>query len=178
VTDYLVTEDGKIIITEDGQQIILEGDMLTIRMRIMVMIAARLVTILTSAGYRTNIGSHVFVWRDTEQRPLESTEVPGIVYSDIADSYEPYIFGVDLHSLKVDIRIAMSGATVEMILRQAVADLEKAIHLDRTWGGIAVDSFLETNETAIQHLENKVGMIQLPLTVLYATVAGDAYMLG
>jgi hypothetical protein len=178
VTDYIVTEDGKIITTEDGREIILEGEMLTIRMRVMVAMAARLVMILTTGGYHTDIGSHVFVWRDTEQKPLGLTEVPGIVYQDLVDTYEPYTFGVDLHALKIDIRIAVLGTALEIIIRQAVADLEKAVHIDRTWGGIAIDSFLENNEMTIEHLENKVGMIQVPLMVWYTTVSGDAYMLA
>jgi len=175
MTDYIVTEDGKIISREDGSELIREGEATTIRIYIIAAIATRLVTILVTGGYRTNIGQHVFIWRDTEQNPLGSAEVPGIVYRDVSDTPELHTFGTELHKLIIEFRLAATGSSVETALRQSIADLEVAFNLDRTLNAYAMDSFLDTNEAEIVHLENKIGIMTVAMEVLYRTVAGDPY---
>ena len=178
MTDYIVTEDGDIISREDGSHLIREGEVTTIRIYIMAAIATRLVTILTTNGYRTSIGSHVFIWRDTEQNPLGSAEVPGILYRDISDTPEPHTFGTELHKLIIEFRLAATGSSVENSLRQAIADLEVAFNTDRTLNAYALESFLDTNEAEVAHLENKIGIMTVSMEVWYRTVAGDPYTLA
>jgi len=178
MTDYIVTEDGKIVSREDGSHLIREGEVTTIRVYIMAAIATRLVTILTTNGYRTNIGSHVFIWRDTEQNPLSSAEVPGIIYKDLSDTPEPHTFGIELHKLMIECRVAATGSSVDTTLRQAIADLEVALNTDRTLNAYAIESFLDTNEVEVAHLENKIGIMTVSMEVWYRTVAGDPYTLA
>jgi hypothetical protein len=177
----ITREDGTVIISEDGQVIIREGaespEVLTIRVRILLAIGTRLLTILTTNSFETDIGSHVFVWRDLDKEPLQASEVPSVLYNDISDEPLPEmsVFGADAHTLHIEIKAASAGATVESTLRNIIADLEIAINTDLTWGGYAIDSYLGTNEAAVEQIENKIGVITVPMTVIYRTAAGNPY---
>jgi hypothetical protein len=181
MANVIVTEDGTTIVTEDGEILIQEETtpvvLHTVRTHILLAIGARLLTILTTCGYVTNIGTHVFIWRDTEKSPLQATEIPGVVYNDVTDELSPDMssFGSEAHVLRVEFRAAATGATVETTLRDIIADLEVAMSTDRTWGSYAVDSYLGMNEASMDQIENKIGVITVPMTVLYRTEEGNPY---
>ena len=168
-------EDGTVFVTDDGKVMVREADVTDLRTQILVAIGTRLLTILTANGYETELGENVFVWRDLTREPFASSELSGIAYNDVSDESEPLTFEKELHRLTVEMTIGASGETVESTLRLIAADLEVALNTDRTFGALAMESLLGTNEIAIEHVENKIGILTVPLNIEYTTLVGDPY---
>jgi hypothetical protein len=128
----------------------------------------RLKTILTTGGYYTNAGNYVYVWRSTT---FEVAEMPGLNIRDLNDAVReeftgnPNLFVV--HELNVEIDIITSSA---VSLRQAIADVLKAINTDRTLGELADD--IEYNSAAIltdEQNENIVKGGRISINIIYRT---------
>lgn len=105
------------------------------RQQIVDAVETRLKTILTSNGYYTDLGNEVYVWL---QRPIEDAKTLSAIIRDLEQ--EEITFedqnSTHLHrkNLEVEIEIVSSSASA---LRQAEADVNKAIGTDPTWGGLA-----------------------------------------
>ncbi len=54
-----------------------------------------------------------------------------------------------------------------------MADLEKAIRVDRTWGQLAIHTKLETSAMAVEKKEKVFVASKILMTVEYQTVMGD-----
>lgn len=130
----------------------------------------RLKGILTTGGYETSLGSHVSEWRDTDRNPLEATELPGIVYRD-AVSGRSVGAGIYDNVLRIEFEIhADSIATI----RKALADVERAVFVDESWGGLADGSDMGEGENAkVSHLEDKLFRASDFFEVYFRTVRGN-----
>ena len=146
----------------------------TIRQRIVDAIDTRFKAILTSGGYQTNIGNKVFWWKDT---PLQISDLPGMNCKDNSPD-KSLGCGVEDVILPISIEAATSGSTTAVDLRKIVADLEKAIGVDETWGGLAQATDLKEEGIFIQQNENKVGLVNLTMVIEYTLVRFDAYTLA
>ena len=112
-----------------------------IRTQILTALAARLATITTANGYRTNIGSDVDEWSATALDPNESAL--RVEYRDEAGTTEWYAVGLHLHTLPVTLRVVCQNNTAGSALttvRSAMADIYQAIYTDVTFGGLAQDT--------------------------------------
>ena len=114
------------------------------------------------------LGDNVFAWRTT---PIQSSEIPGLVYRDRTETKE---FGWGYCENKTPIEIEIYASTIEEI-RGYIADLEKAVFTDDTWGNLAMYSDLNVNEVVIEQKENIFVASQIILTVTYRTVFGNPY---
>lgn len=141
----------------------------SIRQQIIDAIDTRFKAILTAGGYKTNLGNHVFAWRDT---PLEATDLPGLIYKDTTEQREP---GAGIYDLILSIEIELFSTSAAGI-RNCLADLEKAIFTDESWGELALNSEIETDEMAIEQKENTFCASKIILAVEYRTVRGDPYI--
>jgi len=98
-----------------------------LRNQLVAEVVARLQTIRTAAGYLTEAGAHVFLWR---VNPLQQSELPGIVLRD--RRVETVLEGrtAHLHRVYFDAELqAAAGVDV----RDVLADVQSAIGRDIRW---------------------------------------------
>lgn len=128
-----------------------------IRQDIVTNIETRMKTILKSGGYHTNLGASVFVWRTVG---VPASELPILIIKDSIDTKmgEGVSTPYSKDDWKLDIEIitlASDGNASDTALRQAVADIYKAIGTDDTWSGKASSTFLESDEIGLIKQEDK-----------------------
>jgi hypothetical protein len=147
----------------------------SIRQQIMDKLDAQLKTITVRNLYEHDLGDNVFAWRDTENNPLQTSELPGLVYKDVTEERESHSFAADLHTLTVEMGVYFSGDDGPETMRSLQADLVKAISAKSTWDGLAMDSLLQNNNIEIEQKENKVMAMSIPLTIIFRTASDDDY---
>jgi hypothetical protein len=146
----------------------------TIRQRLVDAIDTRFKTILTTNGYKTNIGAHVFWWKES---PMQIQDLPGMNCRDKSPAKELGC-GVEDNILPIEIEATVSGSMTPTDLRKILADIETAIGVDETWGGLAEATDLKENDISADQKENKVGLVQLTMMIEYTLVRFDAYTLA
>jgi len=137
------------------------------RQDIVTSLASLLGTISIGAGFSTNCGANVFVWRRTT---LKDEEVPCIcVWDTVAernDDYAPIGFqGWDLH---VGVIAYFEPSTPASVARLALDDVVKAIGTNPNLSGLA-DRHIEvmSHEIALDNKTNTVGMARIQLVIPY-----------
>ncbi len=148
----------------------LTGD--SIRIQIIGKINVRFKTILISGGYATNLGANVNWWRDLENNPFQASELPGINLKDDVVNTEPHSTATMYHVMPIKIDIATISPEE---MRKALADIEKAMHIDRTWGNIASHTDLLSDESVVEQKENKYFRTSIIMEVQYFTTIGNPY---
>lgn len=126
---------------------------------------------IIGGGYKLNLGNHVFPWKAT---PLQSSELPALVYRDRTDQR---MEGCGVYEVTMPIEIEISANTPEEI-RECIAELEKAIYSDKTWGGLALHTKLDTTEMKVDQKLDYYSASKIVMTVFYLTVIGDPYTKG
>ncbi len=136
----------------------------------------RLKTILTASGYNTNLGLQVHEWRET---PLDLSDLPACIWRDRSeDDGNATIggtIGYQIHQLKMELSVFISGSTTPSQARQILADIQTAIGVDQTFGGLADRTDPLSNELEIAHEENEVGRLTVNITITYRTKKWNAY---
>lgn len=114
---------------------------------------------------------NVYPWRDTNRAPIGSSELPALLYRDRTESKTE---GAGIFENVLPIEIEIYGSTPAQI-RECIAELEKKVLTDPTWGGLALWTELDTNEMEIQQKENIFVASKIIMAVQYRTVWGDPY---
>lgn len=141
------------------------------RQQILDAVKARLQTILIAGGYKTDMGSNVFVQKET---PFTDAEIEGIDvrYSDTPDQQ----IGYEEHTLAVECMCVLSGNDPTTNVNNAGADIVTVIGTDRTWGGLAEETGVVTAERAnIAVGENVYQGASVKFDVTYTTDHMNAY---
>jgi hypothetical protein len=133
-------------------------------------------TILTTNGYETNAGQHVFEWLG---RPLEQGEMPGIVWQDMDDVVEQAV-QADNHRLRVVLWIAASSATAPADIRKIIGDIVTALNTelvagDGVFDGYADNIYREAESMVTEHKENFQAVARLPIVIEYETQHMNPY---
>jgi hypothetical protein len=153
----------------------------SIRQKIVDLVLTRFKGILVSGGYETNLGQQVFGWRDTANKPFAETELPAINIRDVRDTIQPQTAQIWHHQLEVQADIiAASGVTTAQDIRKMLADVYKAIGVDRFWtdgGGIkrAFNTEPKTDESALEQENKIIGGARINFVIHYRTKSFDAY---
>ena len=146
----------------------------SMRQQICTAIDTRLKTILVSGGYETNAGSNVYEFWDIA---LEEDELPGIIWRDGTEESEMLVTSTQDRRVNIDLTLMASGATAPSILRKMIADIEKAINVDYTWGGLAIFTnavnIIDTFQ--VEHKDRRIGACRARFTILYRTGYLDSY---
>jgi hypothetical protein len=141
----------------------------TIRQKIIDAIDTRLV------AHPYSLPDELYWWRDLENNPIPADNIPAMEIRDNPDVITPHTFGTDLHALRATMTvIASTMAEIRII----IADLEKTIAQDRTWGSLAIDSYILSDEIEIEHYKEKYFEATIPMEVSFVTVSGDHYTKG
>ena len=119
----------------------------SIRQLIVEAVDTRLKTILTTGNYATNIGAHVHWFR----KRLDKDGLPAIV---CRDRLLPPINKIRwTRTLVIEMEFHLEAATTpDTILRSALADIETAVGVDPTWGGLVEDT--EYGESEKQSIDD------------------------
>ena len=145
----------------------------SIRQQVVDAIDTQLRTILTANSYNTDAGGHVYEWRDTDNSPIEATEVEdgAIVFRDTDDPVEVTV-GQDEHNLLIEID---AYANTPSAIRQLIADAITAMAEDKTFGGLCEDTSELAQDMSVEHIEKRVFKAALRFRVEYRTDHMDAY---
>ncbi len=128
-------------------------------------IRTRLATILSSNGYNTDIGRHVFEWKVTA---FADSDLPAVTFRDTDPTFRELTGGMQEVSLPVAFIIgAALGASTMQVLRAAIEDVLSAINSDFTWGGMAWDTAVDTIEAFAEHEGKLTGLARISTTVKY-----------
>ncbi len=140
------------------------------RQEILDAVKARLATIRTVNGYATDLGLHVFEWKVTA---FADSELPGIAVRDTEQRVTELTGGFRDNSLTVEFIVgAAAGPATAATVRNAVGDLIRCIDLDPTWGGLAWDTALESDEMFMDHEGKLTGLAKITAVVKYQTQRG------
>ena len=144
----------------------------TIRQQIIDAIDARFKGILISGGYGTDLGSNVFAWR---RSALEESELDALTYRDAVEGTIDSAGEIEEKNLIINIEIF---STSPAQLRKCLADLEKAVNVDFSWGNLAILTSLKTNEMEVEQKDQVFAASGIAMEVDYLTVRGDPYTKG
>jgi hypothetical protein len=148
----------------------------SIRQRIAAALDARLKGILVASGYETNLGRNVFAWRVPD---LQEAELPAAIWRDTdCDDSSATIgtIGFHLHSLKMEIDLREAdGTSTPASIRALIADLQKAIGVDTTWGGLAIRTNPLSSAIVVDQEEKIIGGANVTFTIDFYTRKWDPY---
>ena len=144
------------------------------RTRIMDTLEARLATITTANGYKTEMGAHISRWRDTERKPITVAELPACNFADEADAPTQESHGPSsvIHAISVIFNLF---ADSEANVRLAWADLEQALGADTGLSTLADDISLAINVTDAAQMNEKTWFIEVTHIIYYTTGRHNAY---
>ena len=144
------------------------------RQQIMTAIDTRLKLITVTNGYETNAGNNVYEFWDVA---LEDDELPAIIWRDGAEDSDLLVNTTQDRTLTVELILQTLGATAPAILRKLIADVEKAILVDNTWGGLVIfTSVMNVIDTFdVEHKDRRIGACRTRFTVLYRTGYLNSY---
>jgi hypothetical protein len=135
------------------------------RQAIVDAIRGRLATILSSNGYNTDIGGHVFEWKVTA---FADADFPAVAFRDTDPTIRELTGGMQEVSLPVEFIVGIaSGASTMQVMRAAIEDVLAAINQDWTWGGLAWDTSIDTIETFAEQEGRLAGLAKIGTTVKY-----------
>lgn len=144
-----------------------------LRQQVFAAVKAGVETVLTTNGYATNIGAHVFEWKAEPWDP--ENDVPGVDLRD-EDAGEILTVGEELHRLKVHCRCAFEGNATSSEVRKVIADLTTLIGLDPSWGGLAQDTGRVSADLAeIDQGEHTAMGVDAVFEVEYLALINNAY---
>ena len=140
-----------------------------ISQQIMDAIGTRLAGITIANGYASNAGNSVFADRVT---PFIETELPGIMYRDPDEDEEALTMGYKHLTMKVEIEAFAYGPTAPKEVRnKLVADVKKAVRVDLSWGGLALDTRITGRSMQIEHMERLIASAVIRLEIDYREAA-------
>lgn len=140
------------------------------RQSILDAVITRLKTITVANGYNLEIGSKVYDWK---LAPLKPSDLPAI---EVRDGEAPIeistMSGGMIHRLNITIIILTGGTTAAASARSGLADIVKALHTDRTFGGLVKMLIPVSSSIEMQQEENLLAAGQYVCTLAYYTNSG------
>lgn len=144
----------------------------TIRQQIIAAIKARFEGITVVNGYQTDIGLNVSVWEDHpwEQGIDSGVEIRDPECAGSVDAYPTHTFRLTVKATA----FAMTGAlTADKIRDKTLADINKAIGVGISWGGLAINTEPPTDSILIEHRNKIIGGTEVTFVVVFRTKAWD-----
>lgn len=140
------------------------------RQEIVEAIKARLQTIQVVNGYDTDLGLNVFEWKVTA---FADTELPGVAFRDTEQTVAELTGGFRNISMTVEFILGVAaGASTPRIVRQGIGDVVRCIDSDSTWGGLAWDTAIQSDEMFMDHDGKLTGMAKVTAVVKYQIQRG------
>jgi hypothetical protein len=145
----------------------------TKRQQLVSAIIARMVTIRISNGYETDLGLLVEDW----PRRYQADELPALSVCDLTseDEQDDPEAAHTIHRMPVQLRIHVKDGTPAALLRKMMADVEKAISVDRLWGYLALSTKPKRSGLIVPNDNNEVAGAAVEVEVAYITQTFNAY---
>jgi hypothetical protein len=145
----------------------------TVRQDIIDAVDARLKAILVSNGYETDVGSNVFDWH---AEPLEEDDLPALIYRDTSVETTVDTIASFSHRMILSIMAAVTSSTPMTTIRKIIADIDKAIGVDHTFGGLALMTERISDESGIEINERKYAGCQIVYAITFRTSGWNDYV--
>ena len=142
--------------------------MSSVRGSIVAAVEARVVTIRTAAGYRTNLGLALRTW---QAAPPDWTQLPVVQITDPESSAAAPAYGQVAHTISLGVEIMLPGGTAPSALRDYAADVLQAVGTDTTWGGLATTTRLTGVALDPGELQQVSAGVSVGLEVVYEAAA-------
>lgn len=125
------------------------------RRQILEAVKTRLQTISVAGGYHTGVGSNVFIWKSD---PFQQHQLPALNIIRGANTVEDEFLrstasgdNISQYILSVGIDIiCQPGSVVHDDMEDIISDVYKAIGVDPTWGGLALQTWAVDDEVSVQ----------------------------
>lgn len=147
------------------------------RQQIVDAVKARFETISIANGYETDIGATVALWRDTINVRPADTDLPllNILDRSCQSSNSSFAIRKQEHRLTIEVELWTASSTVDTTIRKMLADLAKAIGVDRKWGGIADNTEPLGDDIGVEQQGRKIAGALYKFVIVYHTNAWDPY---
>lgn len=145
------------------------------RQQIVDAVKTRFQAITVAGGYETNIGNNVFEWRDIPSVMVEENDMPCVLVRDPRTEITQRVSKVQDHDLTIEAAVVTATATIPVQVRKMIADIYKAIGVDRTWGGKALDTLPVKDEMGVEHAGKRFGGATVTFTIRHRTLSYDPY---
>lgn len=138
----------------------------------MANIKTRFTGITVVAGYQTDIGLNVSEWKDN---PWAQDIVSGVELRDpecigAVDAYPTHTFRLPVKATA----FAKAGATTAAEIRdKTLADINKAVGVDPSWGGLAINTEPPTDSIIVEQADKILGGVEVTFVVVFRTKAWD-----
>lgn len=140
------------------------------RQQLVDSIVERFKTISTANGYRTNIGSKVFLWKVS---PWDQKETTGLIVRDTSCTMVAQVSGHHDWTLQIEAEAYAVGESLSNALRSAEADIIQCIGVSPKWTVGDLQGRIETSslesDIGIKHEEYLIGAIRIRFTVTFRT---------
>jgi len=143
----------------------------TLRQQIVDAIEQRMKMIRQINGYETDIGENIFWWLES---PLTIEDLPGMICRDRVNKRSAGL-GIYDNTMQVEIEAKNEGSMGSEDVRNIIADIERVVALDETWGGLAFGTEIVEDEIMVEQNEYTIAAVKLTLTIEYRTVRFDPY---
>jgi len=153
----------------------------SIRQTIFDAVMDRMRLIKVAGGYETDIGHHVFEFRDMDGEPWGDKEAEGLNVRDIEEPAEDQNIRPHAHLKELFIELefrALEDTTAHAAkrARKIIADIEKALGVDKFWGGKAQGtSPLSVNNLDVKKADRIYALCQLKFSITYRQLAFNPY---
>jgi hypothetical protein len=102
-------------------------------------------------------------------------DLPIVDYKDISVSTEVSSFEHFVHEMSLIIRAAVKSGTPMVVIRQIIADIDKAIGVDHTYGNLALTTTRIGDESGVQIGDQVFAGCQINFTITFRTLGWDDY---
>ncbi len=145
----------------------------TLRQRIVDTILARMATITIANGFKTDAGNNVFDW---EEFALDTDVLPALTFRDEPNDPEQATVGIVDNSMTCTITAyGPRGTTSKAQGRLMIADVLQMIGTDDTYGGLAFDTLMPSEEPEFEQLEKDQYAASIIFVIQYNTDRFSAY---
>lgn len=140
-------------------------------------VVTRLRSILTAGGYETNLGQQIHVWRDTTAAPWTAAELANgaLNLRDPKQASTQELVNKHHHILDLVCEIAVASGLEANVIRKMIADVFKAIGVDRKWSGAAFDTLPGDDQILVAQNGTAITGALVNFTIHYRTASFDPY---
>lgn len=144
---------------------------MSVRQQIIDALVTQLRTITVANGYNLTISDRVYDWK---VNPLLPANLPAIEIRDKESTIElTALDGSTMHQLNVDVVVFATGAAAAATVRKGLEDIAKALHVDRTFGGLVQVFKPESSALDMQQEEHLLAAGQYAINITYYTGPGE-----
>lgn len=132
-------------------------------------------------GYNTDLGLRVTLWRDTTTANWQTEELPAVNLRDKSAEIEQVMVSRQEHNITFEADAATKAANLDIEGRKILADMLKAIGVDRKWRDeatgldMASDTLPRSWDMDVKASGTNVAFVRLTFTIRLRMANFDPY---